>query len=153
MMCQRIGRPPISIIGLGLRWDSSLMRVPRPPARMTAFIDLRGFFRPRFFYREPLLASSPVPREGYGARDVVKRALSSVRLISQGLAQFNMPQHQGTGASVSCSVSSDDKGASEIGRQARREAVTVARATVRPANKAWRPSSPRTIQRICGTGH
>ncbi|MNQ62532.1 hypothetical protein D3C85_768810 [compost metagenome] len=38
MMCQRIGLPPISIIGLGLRWDSSLIRVPRPPARMTAFI-------------------------------------------------------------------------------------------------------------------
>src|SRR6266851_5755319 len=62
------------------------------------FIDLRGFFRPRFFYREPLLANSPAPRGRYGARDVVKRALSSVRLISQGLAQFNMPQHQGTGA-------------------------------------------------------
>ena len=38
MMCQRIGRPPISIIGLGLRCDSSLMRVPSPPASMTAFI-------------------------------------------------------------------------------------------------------------------
>src|SRR6266496_6204905 len=38
MMCQRIGRPPISIIGFGLRWDSSLMRVPKPPARMTAFM-------------------------------------------------------------------------------------------------------------------
>src|SRR5216117_2860164 len=38
MMCQRIGLPPISIIGLGLRWDSSLIRVPRPPARITAFI-------------------------------------------------------------------------------------------------------------------
>src|SRR5215831_19354010 len=40
MMCQSIGRPPTSIIGFGLRWDSSLMRVPRPPARMTAFISL-----------------------------------------------------------------------------------------------------------------
>ena len=40
MMCQRIGWPPISIIGLGFRWDSSLMRVPRPPARMTAFTGL-----------------------------------------------------------------------------------------------------------------
>src|SRR5258706_12702960 len=64
-----------------------------------------------------------------------------------------MPRHQGIGAPVSCSVSSDDKGASEIGRQARREAATVARATMRPSNKAWRPLSPGTIQRICGTGH
>ncbi|MNN66228.1 hypothetical protein D3C81_1817920 [compost metagenome] len=38
MMCQRIGLPPTSIIGLGLRCDSSLIRVPRPPAKITAFI-------------------------------------------------------------------------------------------------------------------
>src|SRR5215469_7367483 len=38
MMCQRIGLPPISIIGFGLRCDSSEIRVPRPPASMTAFI-------------------------------------------------------------------------------------------------------------------
>ena len=38
MMCHRIGRPPISIIGLGRRWLSSEMRVPSPPARMTAFM-------------------------------------------------------------------------------------------------------------------
>src|ERR687896_975674 len=37
MMCQRIGRPPISIIGFGRTSVSSLMRVPRPPARITAF--------------------------------------------------------------------------------------------------------------------
>jgi hypothetical protein len=37
-MCHRIGISPISIMGLGLRWDSSLMRVPSPPARMTAFM-------------------------------------------------------------------------------------------------------------------
>src|SRR6476620_1762845 len=39
MMCQRIGRPPISTIGFGRTWVSSLMRVPNPPARMTAFMD------------------------------------------------------------------------------------------------------------------
>ena len=38
-MCHRMGRPPISIIGFGLRWVSSAIRVPYPPARMTAFID------------------------------------------------------------------------------------------------------------------
>jgi len=40
MICQRIGRPPISIIGLGLKADSSDMRVPKPPARMTTFIKI-----------------------------------------------------------------------------------------------------------------
>ncbi len=39
MMCQMIGLPPISIMGLGRKWDSSLIRVPNPPARMTVFID------------------------------------------------------------------------------------------------------------------
>ena len=37
MMCQRIGLPPISIIGFGRTAVSSLMRVPTPPARITAF--------------------------------------------------------------------------------------------------------------------
>jgi hypothetical protein len=34
---KRIGLPPISTIGLGRMTLSSLMRVPKPPARMTAF--------------------------------------------------------------------------------------------------------------------
>ena len=38
MMCHRIGRPPISTMGLGRIWDSSDIRVPSPPARITAFI-------------------------------------------------------------------------------------------------------------------
>ena len=33
-----IGFPPISIIGFGLRCVSSLIRVPKPPAKITAFI-------------------------------------------------------------------------------------------------------------------
>ena len=37
MMCQRIGLLPISIIGFGRTVVSSLMRVPAPPARITAF--------------------------------------------------------------------------------------------------------------------
>ena len=37
-MCQRIGRPPISTIGLGRVSVSSVNRVPRPPARITTFI-------------------------------------------------------------------------------------------------------------------
>ena len=35
MMCQMIGRPPISTIGFGLISVSSRNRVPRPPHRMT----------------------------------------------------------------------------------------------------------------------
>lgn len=42
MMCQRIGFPPISIMGLGRIEVSSEIRVPRPPARMTAFIKLNS---------------------------------------------------------------------------------------------------------------
>src|SRR5258706_5957569 len=40
MMCQRIGFPPTSTIGFGRNSVSSRSRVPRPPARMTAFIQL-----------------------------------------------------------------------------------------------------------------
>src|SRR6266852_4399895 len=38
MICQRIGLPPISTMGLGFKEVSSLMRVPNPPAKITAFI-------------------------------------------------------------------------------------------------------------------
>src|SRR5688572_8234002 len=37
-MCQRIGLPPISIMGFGRLALSSEMRVPSPPARITAFM-------------------------------------------------------------------------------------------------------------------
>src|SRR5699024_2091242 len=39
MICHRIGFSPISIIGLGFRWLSSLILVPNPPARITTFIN------------------------------------------------------------------------------------------------------------------
>jgi hypothetical protein len=38
MMCHRMGREPISSMGFGRVFDSSAMRVPLPPARMTHFI-------------------------------------------------------------------------------------------------------------------
>src|SRR2546422_4330653 len=41
MMCQRIGRSPISPMGLGRAAVSSDRRVPRPPARMTTFTTRR----------------------------------------------------------------------------------------------------------------
>ena len=42
MMCQRIGLPPISTIGLGRSVVSSESRVPSPPARITVFTDPQG---------------------------------------------------------------------------------------------------------------
>ena len=42
MMCHRIGLPPISIIGFGRMSVSSLIRVPAPPARITAFMGDSG---------------------------------------------------------------------------------------------------------------
>src|SRR4051812_34816487 len=44
-MCHRIGRPPISTMGLGRTAVSSESRVPIPPASITAFIPTR----PRLF--------------------------------------------------------------------------------------------------------
>ena len=45
MMCQRIGLPPISTIGFGLTFVSSLRREPNPPARMTSFIRILSWAR------------------------------------------------------------------------------------------------------------
>src|SRR5258708_6217587 len=42
MMCQRMGRPPISTIGLGRMDVSSLSRVPKPPARIMSFTHTSG---------------------------------------------------------------------------------------------------------------
>ena len=38
MMFRKIGLPPISIIGLGLTTVSSEILVPKPPAKIIAFI-------------------------------------------------------------------------------------------------------------------
>src|SRR6478736_1106789 len=46
MMCQMIGRPPISTIGLGRTCVSSAIRVPLPPARMTTLILFCCVIRP-----------------------------------------------------------------------------------------------------------
>src|SRR5712691_3329030 len=39
MMCQSMGRPPISTMGLGLTAVSSARRVPMPPAKITVFMS------------------------------------------------------------------------------------------------------------------
>ena len=48
MMCHRMGVPPISTIGFGRDCVSSLIRVPSPPARMTAFILSQWYQRSSF---------------------------------------------------------------------------------------------------------
>src|SRR6478735_1241816 len=58
MMCQRIGNPPTSIMGLGFTSVSSARRLPRPPARMTTFIDV-GYQYELNFSR---LAGTKTPR-------------------------------------------------------------------------------------------
>ena len=40
MICHNMGFPPISIIGFGFRWLSSLILVPSPPANITTFISV-----------------------------------------------------------------------------------------------------------------
>jgi len=40
IMCHRTGFPPISTIGLGRNSVSSLILVPKPPARITAFMRI-----------------------------------------------------------------------------------------------------------------
>ena len=54
-MCHRIGRPPISIIGLGLRCVSSEMRVPKPPANKTHFMPWPLQIRPWPLQQGPVL--------------------------------------------------------------------------------------------------
>src|SRR5437763_15235099 len=67
MMCQRIGRPPISTIGFGLATVSSLIREPRPPAKITAFMPaLRDGFAIRRRVPHPGLEPHPRPLGGLG---------------------------------------------------------------------------------------
>ena len=58
MMCHRIGCSPIGIIGLGFRQLSSLMRVPKPPAKITIFIAAVLQTRPG-----PALQSDALPSD------------------------------------------------------------------------------------------
>src|SRR5690606_41642728 len=44
MICHKIGSPPISTIGFGFTFVSSLILVPNPPAKITTFIYILLFF-------------------------------------------------------------------------------------------------------------
>src|SRR3954452_11711906 len=74
MMCQMIGMAPISIIGLGRTAVSSLSRVPRPPARITAFI---GGQDSGSGSRHPA-AAQPLARELPGEREHERRVIGEV---------------------------------------------------------------------------
>ncbi len=79
MVCQSMCLPPISIIGLGLTWVSSLMRVPSPPARITAFMGTSGRRRPARLRLVPPRTSSTARRgtrlrSATHARELKRRA-------------------------------------------------------------------------------
>src|SRR6266849_10069444 len=57
MMCQRIGFPPISTIGFGLTWVSSLNLEPKPPARITAFMKKLASWETRLWRRNEVFPS------------------------------------------------------------------------------------------------
>src|ERR1017187_7329098 len=88
MICQRIGFPPISIIGLGRVSVSSVNRVPSPPARMTTFI--RTFAAvPRLFermignlrgQRQELMVIGIVPMIARGLNAIIVIRTTLVRL-------------------------------------------------------------------------
>ena len=45
-MCHKIGCSPISTIGFGFKWLSSLILVPNPPANITTFMGVPSFILP-----------------------------------------------------------------------------------------------------------
>src|ERR1700687_2390941 len=62
-MCQRTGRPPISIIGFGFTVVSSEMRVPNPPAKMMTSMDrlghsIQGIYSDKSIGQTPAKSSS-----------------------------------------------------------------------------------------------
>src|SRR4051812_39785266 len=76
MMCQRIGWPPISTMGLGLTSVSSARRVPRPPERIATFI------RPAF--KSPYRIRKPDRKGGH----------LSLRALPYGRASDTLSSHQ-----------------------------------------------------------
>src|SRR5262245_7253658 len=108
MMCQRIGFPPISTIGLGRITVSSDNRDPRPPARITAFIF------------PPLLPSAergPACLRGRpGLTDATRNfcALrSSAILASDGYGEL-IPKGSRSERQIDCGMRIDSSGGGEI---------------------------------------
>src|ERR1017187_6940548 len=92
MICQRIGRPPISTIGFGRYSVSSRNRVPSPPARIATFMDYDSRALAWTTY-PPAIRSGGVTHGDDQARqdngqqrhgDRVERRTGAVRLIGGG---------------------------------------------------------------------
>ncbi len=77
MMCQRIGLPPISTVGLGRTSVSSARREPSPPARMPTLI----WITPEFSMLSP-------PRPAHGSGDTVP-SCDLPRLQSYGVLRVH----------------------------------------------------------------
>jgi hypothetical protein len=91
MMCHKIGRPPISTIGFGLRVVSSEIRVPSPPARMTAFtnrvrllLKATGFLANQFGLQSAVRIA---PRLSPSGRQAILRNPNQITAII-GLSEF-----------------------------------------------------------------
>src|SRR5437763_16543386 len=96
MMCQRIGRPPTSTLGLGLSVVSSDRRVPRPPARITVFMGLsmsrKGSFRVSVVRYLPQHVQSAarrvLPAVGPGADQAASPQVLAEGFVAQGGADL-----------------------------------------------------------------
>src|SRR3954465_6397327 len=90
MMCQSSGRPPISPMGLGRTCVSSLIRVPSPPARITAFMPIAYWKTPgaRASCAEPriVLYADEARRVAAQRRDRLLRAQVTREQVPRGLA-------------------------------------------------------------------
>src|SRR5687767_2292983 len=82
MMCQRIGSPPISTMGLGLVWVSSDRRVPSPPARIT--VRINGSRR----------GSPPQAVEGLAGRVLPAERVGALQALrAEAAAQLGVAEH------------------------------------------------------------
>src|SRR5271166_743433 len=95
MMCQSIGLPPISTIGLGRTAVSSLSREPKPPARITAFTAVQVIPRPRC---TPAVAGAPAAtsaksEEGLGWPSVLEHAHDVRRPCRERVVGLGFREH------------------------------------------------------------
>src|SRR3954470_7642502 len=93
MMCQSSGRPPISTMGLGRTCVSSLIRVPSPPARITAFMPIAYWKTPgaRASCAEPriVLYADEARRVAAQRRDRLLRAQVTREQVPRGLRRLS----------------------------------------------------------------
>ena len=85
MMCQRIGLPPISTIGFGRTDVSSASRVPRPPARITAFTTGEGSASPGYGVCLTATARSISWRHGCARSGCVRSSAASFAAAASSL--------------------------------------------------------------------